>query len=142
MTHWSEKYVGTPHVEFGRGLDGADCWGLACIVYLHELSITLPDYVTGYASDDEKVELAGVIAGATSSPLWVPVTALAKPFDIAVFRRGRLDTHVGLVVHDGLMLHSAQEDCAKIESYRSGAWSHRLTGVYRHFKRTSESFQS
>jgi cell wall-associated NlpC family hydrolase len=135
MTHWTEKFVGIPFVEFGREMTGCDCWGLACRIYADELGVVLPDYVQGYASDDERSELAAVIAGATVSPLWRTVTSLAMPFDIAIFRRGRLDTHVGIVVHDGLMLHSAHEDCAKIEAYRSGAWSHRLTGIYRHFTR-------
>lgn len=138
MTHWSERYIGIPHVEFGRTFKGADCWGVPCLAYRHELGIELPDYVQGYVSEDERAELAAIIGGATASSIWYPVEALAMPFDIVVFRRGRIDTHVGLVIHDGLMLHSAREDCSKIESYRAGAFSHRLTGVYRHVKRLSQ----
>ncbi len=138
MSHWTERYVGIPHREFGRDDAGCDCWGLACLIYRECLEIELPDYVTSYASDDERAELASVIAGASVSPIWRPISALAKPFDIAIFRRGRLETHIGIVVHDGLMLHSAQEDCAKIESYRSGAWSHRLSGLFRHVEVASK----
>jgi len=131
MTHWSERFVGLPYAEFGRRRDGCDCWGLACVIYREELGVSLPEYL-GYASTEEHGELAAIIAGATTSPLWVPVDGNAIAFDVAVFRRGRLDTHVGIVVHHGLMIHVSRDDCAKIESYRGGVWGHRHTGTYRH----------
>lgn len=141
MTHWSERYVGIRHLEFGRSADGADCWGIACLIYREQLGIELPDYVLGYTSADERVELAAIIQGAATSPLWAPVTALAMPFDIAIFRQGRLATHVGIVVHDGLMLHTVDGDHARIATYRSGGWSCRLRGVYRHRELASRSVQ-
>ena len=131
MTHWTERFVGLPYAEFGRTREGCDCWGLACVIYREELALTMPEYL-GYASTEEHGELAAIIAGATTSPLWVPVEGNAVAFDIAVFRRGRLDTHVGIVVHHGLMIHVSRDDCAKIESYRGGVWGHRHTGTYRH----------
>lgn len=138
MTHWTEHFVGLPYAEFGRARAGCDCWGLACVVYREELGISLPDYL-GYASTEEHGELAAIIAGATTSPLWLPVEGNAIAFDMAVFRRGRLDTHVGIVVQHGLMIHISRDDCAKIESYRGGAWSHRLTGIYRHVELVSRA---
>jgi len=129
--HWTERFVGLPYAEFGRTRDGCDCWGLACVIYREELGVSLPEYL-GYASTEEHGELAAIIAGATTSPLWVPVDGNAIAFDVAVFRRGRLDTHVGIVVHHGLMIHVSRDDCAKIESYRGGVWGHRHTGTYRH----------
>ena len=129
--HWTERFVGLPYAEFGRGRDGCDCWGLACVIYREELGVSLPEYL-GYASTEEHGELAAIIAGATTSPLWVPVEGNAVAFDVAVFRRGRLDTHVGIVVHHGLMIHVSRDDCAKIESYRGGVWGHRHTGTWRH----------
>ncbi|WP_440411161.1 NlpC/P60 family protein [Neorhizobium petrolearium] len=129
---WTDNYIGLPYTEFGRTREnGCDCWGLAKVIYQEELGISLPDYL-GYSSIEELAELAAVIAGAVISPLWVPVTGKAVAFDIAVFRRGRLDTHVGIVVRPGLMIHIARDDCAKIERYHVGAWSHRFTGAYRH----------
>ncbi len=136
---WTDKFIGLPYAEFGRAReDGCDCWGLATVIYQEELGISLPDYL-GYSSIEEHGELAAVIAGAVVSPLWVPVVGKAIAFDIAVFRRGRLDTHVGIVVRHGLMIHIARDDCAKIESYRSGSWSHRLTGHYRHVEMVSRA---
>jgi probable lipoprotein NlpC len=138
VTDWTNRFVGLRFAEFGRDRDGCDCWGLACLVYREELQISLPDYL-GYSSVDEHAEIAALVAGATAMPLWIPVTGRAMAFDIAVFRRGRLDTHIGIVVQHGLMLHAAGEDCAKVESYEGGAWKHRLTGVYRHVELVSRA---
>ena len=128
--NWSNRYVGLPWAEHGRECAGCDCWGLACIVYRDELGITLPEYL-GYATVAELAEIAALVAGATASRLWVRQEA-ARPFDIAVFRRGRLDAHIGIVLQPGLMLHMVEGAQASIESYEAGRWKHRLTGLYRH----------
>jgi probable lipoprotein NlpC len=131
---WSNDYIGIPWREFGRTRDGADCWGLACIIYREELGISLPDYL-GYGSIEEHGEIAALVDGAVSSPLWLPVEGPAVACDIAVFRRGYLATHVGIIIHHGVMIHMEGEDCAKVADYRSGVWKHRLAGRYRHVER-------
>lgn len=131
MSGWASRFTGLPYEDFGRTAAGADCWGLAYVVYQEELSITLPDYL-GYSSVDEAGEVSALIEGAKSHPLWVPIKGPAVAFDIAVFRRGRLSRHVGLVVRRGLMLHMVDRDCAKLERYDQGRWKNRLTGVWRH----------
>ena len=133
--NWSDRFVGTPYLDFGRDRSGCDCWGLACLIYRDVLGITLPDYLGDYASTDEQGEIAALIAGASVSPLWVPVSGQAEPYDIAVFRRGRLSSHLGVVIRSGLMIHMEGEDCAKLADYRSGRWSHRFNGHFRHVSR-------
>ena len=128
---WSNKFVGIPQQDHGRARAGADCWGLACIIYREELGISLPDYL-GYSSPDERGECAALISDATASPLWVPVDGAAIAFDIAVFRQGRFSSHVGIVIRHGLMIHMAGDDQAKLAAYRTGKWSHRLEGHFRH----------
>lgn len=128
---WSNRYVGTPWGEFGRGRQGCDCWGLACVIYREELGIALPDYL-GSASAEERGEIAALVDGAAASPLWLPVDGEALAFDIAVFRRGRLSSHIGIVVTHGTMIHMVGEDGAKLEDYRRGTWNARLQGHYRH----------
>lgn len=132
---WSNRYVGIPNLDHGRSADGADCWGLACVIYREELGITLPDYL-GYGSIGEHGEIAALIEGAKTSPLWVPVTP-ALAFDLAVFRRGRLSTHLGIVIRHGLMIHIGQTH-AVLEDYRRGPWAHRFTGHWRHHSRVVE----
>ena len=129
--HWTTRHIGLPWAERGRSRQGCDCYGLARIIYQEELGISLPDYL-GYASTEELGEIAALIDGAKQLPMWLPVTGPAVAFDLAVFRRGRLSTHIGVVVRRGLMIHMADEDCAKIEDYAGGRWSYRLTGHFRH----------
>lgn len=125
---WSNRFVGIPQVDHGRDRSGVDCWGLVWLVYREELGITLPDYC-GYGSVAEHAEIAALIDGAACSPLWEPALK-PEPFDIALFRRGRLDTHVGLIVHPGLMLH-VNGDASKLERCDRGAWGARLQGYWR-----------
>lgn len=131
MSHWTERFVGIPFADLGRDRSGCDCYGLVRLVYREELGISLPDYL-GYASAEEHGEIAALIDGASRLPMWVPVEGTPVAFDIAVFRRGRLQTHVGLIVRRGLMIHMAGEDCAKIEGCEAGVWGRRLSGIWRH----------
>lgn len=128
---WSNAYVGTPYLEFGRSAEGCDCWGLVHLVYARELGISLPDYL-GYGSAEEHAEINALISRAETEPVWSNISATPRAFDIAVFRRGRLASHVGIVVRPGLMLHMVGEDCAKHEAFETGRWGNRLKGVYRH----------
>lgn len=131
MTDWVNRFVGIPYAEFGRSRLGCDCWGLACIVYREELGISLPEYL-GEGAAGEHAEIAALVAGEAASPLWLPVDGPAIAFDLAVFRRGRFQSHVGVVVRHGLMLHLAAGDCAKVEPYNRGRWRTRHAGTWRH----------
>lgn len=135
--HWTERFVGLPYLDLGRDWAGADCWGLAYIIYREELAISLPDYL-GYVSTDERAEISALVSGATESPLWLPVSGQAMAFDIALFRRGRLTSHVGIVVSHGLMIHMAEAENARIEHYNTGHWAPRLVGHYRHVEMVSK----
>lgn len=135
---WSDRFVGLSYAEFGRDHSGCDCWGLACIIYREELGISLPDYLGTYSSADEHAEIAALMAGAETSPLWVPVQGDALAFDIAVFRRGRFSSHVGIVIRHGIMIHMSAEDHARVQAYDRGAYKHRFTGHFRHHSRVVE----
>lgn len=127
---WSNRFIGLPWTDFGRSRAGCDCYGLVQVVYREELGISLPDYL-GYGSPDEAAEIAELIEGASRSPLWLPREGPALAFDVAVFRRGRLASHVGVVVRHGLMLHMVAGHAAAVEDYRAGHWASRLTGHWR-----------
>lgn len=74
----------------GRTREGVDCYGLACVIYAVKLGIALPGYVGSYASADEVAEISALIGEAAQSPSWHAVAGLARPYDLALFRRGRL----------------------------------------------------
>ncbi len=126
---WSNDYIGLPYVAHGRSRAGVDCWGLAVLVYREVLGIELPTY-TGYASPDERAEVAALVDGATESPLWQAVPAgEAQPFDVVLCRYGALQSHVGVLVTPGprQMLHMLH-DAARIESLQRPPWRDRVCG--------------
>lgn len=129
---WSNRYIGIPYADFGRTREGCDCWGLVCVVYRASLGIVIPDYLGAYSSTDEHAEIASIISAEKDSPLWVPVTGKPRPFNLALFRRGRWSTHVGIVIRPGLMIHMVEGDCAKVQTYLEGPYKHRFEGHYRY----------
>lgn len=94
--------------------------------------------IWGYSSTDEHGEIAALISGAQASPLWVPVDGPATAFDLALFRRGRWSTHIGIVIHHGFMIHMVADDCAKVQTYLDGPYKHRFQGHYRHVSKAAE----
>lgn len=133
MNHWTAPYVGIPSLDRGRTVSGVDCYGLVWLVFREVLLIDLPSYDSDYPSASSTETIGGLIAGARTEQTWCEQSE-ARPFDVLVFRRGRIDCHVGLVVSAGRMLHVAEGDASRIEPYDSGYWMPRLSGIYRHFK--------
>ena len=109
--------------------DGLDCWGLFRLIYAEVRGIDLPSYSGLYASAEERREISGLIAGA--KPQWQQVTQ-AQEFDALTFRRGRHESHIGIVVRPGRMLHITQDKPSCIERYDTGYWANRLTGIWRY----------
>ncbi len=128
MTHWSDEYLGLPYTPQGRSLAGLDCWGAVFLV-LPAHGLPVPSYAGEYASAEERQEIAGLIDGA--KPQWRRVEA-AQELDLVTFRRGRHESHVGIVIKPGLMLHITQDKPSCIERYDTGYWANRLTGIWRH----------
>ena len=134
MPHWSEAYVGMPYAGLGRTDAGVDCWGLVYLVYAQVLGIALPSYVDGYADWQERAEISGLIGQAKHSSTWrmLDTGEPTRAYDLAVFRTGRLDTHIGVIVRPGLMLHITDQRPACIEPLEATPWRQRRSGVWRH----------
>jgi cell wall-associated NlpC family hydrolase len=130
---WSDTYVGIPQADLGRSELGCDCWGLTRLVYQRELGIDLPSYRGAYVSPDEHEEIAGLISEAEEVGPW-RVADHPAPFNLLVFRRGRLRSHLGLRVNSRFMLHMDGTDQARLADLQNGRWRRRLAGEYRHIK--------
>ena len=128
---WSNAYVGIPYADLGRSVYGCDCWGLARLVYGAELGIALPDYTDGYASAEEQADVASLIGQETSTSIWSRAEEHAA-FDLLLFRHGRHESHVGIYIEPGVMLHMATDDQSKHERFEKGRWKARLVGGFRH----------
>ncbi len=132
MMHWSTPYVGLPWAETGDTPDGVSCWGL-CVsstarcwgspAVLCGLE-RLPGRAPADRGDDRR---------RGHGALWrpVPLTA-AREFDVAVFRVGELDAHVGLICTPTQALHITQGHDSAVLDIREPRWASRFSGLYRH----------
>ncbi|BCH63205.1 tail assembly protein [Agrobacterium vitis] len=134
MAHWSQDYVGIPHAPHGIDREsGVNCWTLVCLTYREQFGIDLPTYTGDFVSIDEAAEIETLFAD-EAAIRWSVVDTPAE-FDLAIFRRGRFETHVGVIVRPGVMLHVVGEDQAKLERYDNGVWKPRLKRFLRHLER-------
>lgn len=129
--HWSAALVGLPWKDKGRGRDGVDCWGLTRLAFATR-GIALPGYDGFYQDVRERDEVAALLRLSSDWP-WTPVVPGAEDdLDIAIFRRGRLESHIGTVTERGAMLHIVEGSESCVERYDNGRWARRLVGFYRH----------
>lgn len=121
---WSTKYLGISEAE-------CHCWELARRIYAGELGIMLPSYEGSLASAGEREEVEALVDGEMGGIRWRRVTeAEIRPFDILVFRRGRLRSHIGVAIDRRQMIHMLGR--SHIQRFTDPIWGPRLTGVYRH----------
>lgn len=130
--HWSSTFIGIAYADRGRSRAGADCWGLARIVYAEKLGVDLPSYVEDYPSSSASQPIAGLVGRVSSLPVWEKVAGVPQPFDILVFRNGRHDSHIGIAADRGLMLHMVEGDQARLENFSGGRWASRFVAAYRY----------
>lgn len=122
MTGWWSWLTAVPFRDRGRGPDGADCWGLAMLVYGHHLGIALEDR-PGLSSHDPAGVRAAAMRG-LSQGSWNRVQAGREaPFDLAVVWRPYRSTsgglgigpiHCGVVTRPGRLIH-CDPDCGTTE---------------------------
>ena len=127
------QYLGIPFRDHGRDRDGCDCWGLVRLVYSEQLGIELPDLGDGYSDAYARGEVNSTVNGATDENWNVDVTdEPRRPFDVLTFTRGGIETHVGLWIEDGVMLHIVDGTCAAFERYDTVKWKRRFSRALRH----------
>jgi cell wall-associated NlpC family hydrolase len=131
---WANLYIGTPYADLGRDWSGCDCWGLARLVYKLELNISLPSYAGDYVSAQERAEIDSLINQPDANIPWSQV-AIPQPFDLLLFRRGQMHSHIGIAADARHMLHMDGEDQARIADFTQPRWSNRFCGAYRHAER-------
>ncbi len=128
-----QRYIGIPFKDHGRDFSGCDCWGLVCLVYREELGIYLPDLGDGYGDAYAREEVNSTTKNATAENWNLDVTDRERRLlDVLTFTRGGIETHVGMWVADGEMLHIIDGTCAAIERYDTVRWKRRFSRALRH----------
>lgn len=100
------------------------------LVYREVRGIELPDYAAEYLDDRDHAEIAAIARREKVASRWRKV-AVPKEFDLLLFKVARYDSHVGIYVAPGQMMHTIEDDHAKIGRYDAPPWAGRLAGFYR-----------
>ena len=127
---WTDAYVGLPFLPDGRDRSGLDCWGLVCLVYRELLDIELPSYDGVYVAQTRAM-LRIVAEQIKLGQVQWELVDFPQPFDIALFRIGNLNCHIGIVIDRRHMLHIISGIDSCIEAYAGLIWRDRLQGFYR-----------
>lgn len=135
--HWSRDYVGLPWQFAGRSRAGVDCWGLLWLVYRDVLKIEVASYERETIDAPEREQIAALLTSDRNKSPWCPVVK-EQAFDMAVFKRGGIDSHVGIVVEPGRMLHITNGTESRVERFDQGRWKPKLIGLHRHTKLLSK----
>lgn len=124
------EFVGVPFLDRGRTLMGADCWGLFRLALLKVAGLELPTY-DDYASVVERRVNAEMIRGGMGDWRQVPA-GQEQRFDGMLMKDGRYDSHIGLVVQRGRMLHTYQGASSCVDRYHDSPFREQLIGFWRH----------
>ena len=140
---WTNDFIRVPFKEKGRSRAGADCWGMAGLIYHERRNIILPT-LDSYESIKDRVTMAHIIENECKN--WIHIdkdSGLEQEYDIAVFNMVGLPMHVGVVVRPNTMIHCQRKIGTTLEDYRGPGdrmqWEKRLEGFYRYAASTSET---
>ena len=125
---WSNKYINIPFKDWGRDLDGCDCWGLVRLVYQNEFDIALPDFSEQYDINDPKL-LHELIAQQKEG--WEPVNE-PEAGCVVLFRMFGSESHVGIAVSSTHFLHAREKYASAVESFQSTEWKDRIAGYFKY----------
>lgn len=130
-----EQYVGLPFKDHGRDRKGLDCWGLVLLVYKEQFGILLPDLGDSYidTSAKSRADIQKMVCNVALEEWAMDVTEFPrKQGDVLVFKRGNIETHVGLWVREHIMLHVEYGVSTTLERYDDFRWRPKLSRILRH----------
>jgi len=133
MDEFIERALSVPFVIGGRAYDGWDCWGLVFVAYRDVFGIEINNLSEKYDAINIR-ELHKVVE--SEKPEWLQVD---RPLfgDVALFRVGRYETHVALVLPGGRMIHCEERTGTISERLNTLIWVNRNVGYYRNRQRIS-----
>lgn len=128
-----DQYVGIPYLLHGTDRTGIDCWGLPRLWYREQYGIELPAFGDRYGREldaAERAHIAAVIRG--ESETWRHVRpGDEQRGDLVLLRMLGEESHLGVVVEPGRMLHARRGTDSCVERYDTPTWSRRICGFYR-----------
>lgn len=137
IADWAKNYLmpPIPFIEHGRDRDGADCWGLVCMVYSELFGLELPGYHEHYKSMRDIANRAAAFETYKTDD-FVEV-ANPEPGDCVLLQHRGMPVHVGIYIgaEDGhrWMIHTTKQRGQTMrESIDGLKYKNAILGHYRH----------
>lgn len=125
---WAAGYIGIPYRQNGHTHDGADCYGLCCLVLAEQFGITLP-LSCGRGSRADDLRAADALRPIIPSVQVHQVEAI--PGDLVLMNIAGAPAHIGVYVGDGLILHVSEGHESCLERMSGPRLARRIEGMYR-----------
>lgn len=124
------RFIGIPYVPHGRDYTGADCWGILYLFYRDVLGVEIPSYVA--EMEGKSFDRHG-IAPLMESERDIRWKRVQNPVqgDGVSMRVGRMETHVGVYLDRGRLLHSEGPHPSEIVRLDDIRVKSRIAGFYR-----------
>jgi len=131
MSKTASDFVGIPYVAHGREYAGADCWGILFLFYRDMLGTPVPAYSAEMDAREFRHRDIGPLIAEEREKNWRQVDTPVFG-DCVLMRAGRHDSHVGVFLGQGRMLHSeGPDDPSVIQRIGDMRWRSRISGFYR-----------
>lgn len=121
-----------PFKEKGRDYSGGDCGAVHYLAYRDVLGIELPSFIDDYvnAGNDEASRRVIHDILLSQKQFWDKVDK-PRALDVALFRLGNTETHLGLMIDKNRFVHCERKINTVIEHINSMKWKNRVEGIYR-----------
>jgi cell wall-associated NlpC family hydrolase len=121
-----------PFKDKGRDYTGGDCGAVPYLGYRDVLGIELPSFIDDYVNAGDNEASRRVIHDILLSQkqFWDKVEKPRK-MDVVLFRFGKTDTHLGLMINKNRFIHCERKINTVNECITSAAWKDRIEGIYR-----------
>ena len=130
---WSNKYINIPFIDGGRSLEGADCWGLARLIYKEEFNIELPSFSGEYDINDPKLLQEMIVQHKEGwQQIYTPEEGC-----IVVFRMFGAESHIGVAISATQFVHAREKYASAVENFSSVEWKNRIAGYFKYRENTS-----
>jgi hypothetical protein len=121
-----------PFKDKGRDYTGGDCGAVPYLGYRDVLGIELPSFIDDYVNAGDNEASRRVIHDILLSQkqFWDKVEK-PREMDVVLFRFGKTDTHLGLMINKTRFIHCERKINTVNECITSAAWKDRIEGIYR-----------
>lgn len=129
IAEFIERGVRVPFVVGGRSFDGWDCWGLIYVAYRDVFGVEINKLAIEYDPSSTPHDEIDRLANQEKSE-WIDVFQ-PRFGDIALYRVGRYQSHVSLVLPANRMIHSERKIGTHSDRLDNLIWAQRNVGYFR-----------